>query len=191
MSPDARSRARHFWHQLPFFAWLVLLWMMLWAQFTVLSAVTGVIVAVFVTTVFRLPTAELSGRVNLWHGVVFIVAFLGAVVRGAVTVAWQTLRPGETTAAIIAVPLRTDSDLMMTHTAVATSLIPGSLIVEADREARVLYLHVLGIRDRAGVEAQRRSVLRWEARIVRAVGSKTDLAALRGVHVDVTRGAGR
>ena len=63
--------------------------------------------------------------------------------------------------------------------------------VFTDREARVLYLHVLGIRDRAGVEAQRRSVLRWEARIVRAVGSKTDLAALRGVHVDVTRGAGR
>lgn len=191
MTPDRPSRARHLWTQLPFFAWLVLLWMMLWAQFTVLSAVTGVIVAVFVTTVFRLPTADLSGRVNVWYGLVFVVAFLGAVVRGAVTVAWQTLRPRETTAGIIAVRLRTDSDLMMTHTAVATSLIPGSLLVEADREHRVLYLHVLGIRDRDDAERQRRSALRWEARIVRAVGSRRDLAALRGVHLDVAGGAGR
>jgi multicomponent Na+:H+ antiporter subunit E len=179
VSPDRRAAVRRLWNQLPFFVWLVLLWMMLWGQFTVLAAVTGVVIAVGVTKVFHLPTAELSGRVNVWYGLVFVVLFLVELVRGAVTVAWQALRPGQTTAGIIAVPLRTDADLIMSHVAVTSSLIPGSLIVEADRERRILYLHVLGIRDEADAEAQRRNVLMWEARIVRAVGSSADVAALR------------
>src|SRR5690606_23851142 len=54
MSP-ASSVATSVWRQLPFFIWLVTLWMLLWAQFTVLSLLTGIIVALFVTRVFRLP----------------------------------------------------------------------------------------------------------------------------------------
>ncbi|WP_091704670.1 Na+/H+ antiporter subunit E [Microbacterium sp. cf046] len=165
------------WRQLPFFVWLIALWMLLWGQFTVLAFVTGLIAAVAVTRVFRLPPVELSGRVNLWYGLVFVLSFLGAVVRGSLTVAWQVLdlrrQPGT---AIIAVPLRIDDDLIMTHTAVTASLIPGSLIVDADRDRRVLYLHVIGVRDARDVEAQRASVLRWERRIVRAVGSRAQLA---------------
>ncbi|GAA3669801.1 Na+/H+ antiporter subunit E [Microbacterium marinilacus] len=185
MSPTFRHEAHRFWNQLPFFVWLVLLWMMLWGQFTVLAALTGIAIAVFVTKVFHLPTAELSGRLNLWYGLLFIVLFLFEVVRGAITVAWQVVRPKETTAGIIAVPLRTDADLIMTHVAVTSSLIPGSLIVEADRERRILYLHVLGVSDREDAEAQRRHILLWEERIVRAVGSRADLEAVRAASKEV------
>src|SRR5690606_21502916 len=115
------------------FLWLIALWMLLWGQLTWLAALTGLVTAVFVTRVFRLPPAELSGRINLWYGVVFVVLFLAAVLRGALSVAWQVLdlrrQPGT---AIIAVPLRTDDDLIQTHVAVTASLIPGSLIIEAD-----------------------------------------------------------
>ena len=82
-------------------------------------------------------------------------------------------------AAIVAVRLRVDDDLIMTHTAVTASLIPGSLVVEADRERRVLYLHVIGVRSDADVERQRASVLHWEERIVRAVGSRAQVAQVR------------
>lgn len=168
------------WRQLPFFLWLVLLWMLLWGQFTVLSALTGLAVAVFVTRVFRLPPVELSGRVNLWWGIVFFLEFLGWLIRGSLTVAWQVLdvrrQPG---AAIIAVPMVTDDDLIMTHVAVTASLIPGSLIIDADRDRRVLYLHIIGVQDTEDVEKQRRSVQHWEERIVRAVGSKAQLEAMR------------
>ncbi|WP_223848759.1 hypothetical protein [Microbacterium hominis] len=54
MSPST-SVASAVWRQLPFFVWLVALWMLLWGQFTVLAAVTGLIVAIVVTRVFRLP----------------------------------------------------------------------------------------------------------------------------------------
>lgn len=167
------------WRQLPFFLWLVALWMLLWGQFTVLAFLTGVVVAVFVTRVFRLPPVELSGRVNLWYGLLFVLSFVVALVRGSITVAWQVIDPRrQPGTAVIAVPLQTDDDLIMTHTAVTASLIPGSLIVDVDRDRRVLYLHVIGVRDEADVEEQRRSVRRWESRIVLAVGSREQVDRL-------------
>ncbi|MFJ4172608.1 Na+/H+ antiporter subunit E [Microbacterium sp. NPDC089696] len=180
----SRDNARHFWRdlgvQLPFLAWLVVLWMLLWSQFTVLAFLTGLVVAVFVTRVFRLPTVELSGRVNLWYAAVFVVQFLWAMLRGAISVTIQVFDfrrlPGT---AIIAVPLRYADDLMMTHVSVVSSLIPGSLIVEADRDRQVLYLHVIGVHSAADVERQREGVLRWERRIVRALGAPSQYRALK------------
>jgi multicomponent Na+:H+ antiporter subunit E len=193
VSPDLpRNRLRRatltVWRQLPFFVWLIALWMLLWGQFTWLAFLTGLAAAVIVTRIFRLPPVELSGRVNLWWGFVFVLEFLVAVVQGSLTVAWHVLdfrrQPG---VAIIGVQLRTDDDLIMTHTAVTASLIPGSLIVESDRDRRILYLHVIGVRDDADVEKQRAKVRSWEARIVRAVGSR---AQLRAIRADAARGAG-
>ena len=183
MSPDSRVSIRRtatqVWRQLPFFVWLVALWMLLWGQFTLVAFVTGVAAAIVVTRVFRLPPVELSGRVNGWWGLLFIGEFLIALIRGSLTVAWQVLdfrrQPG---AAIIAVHMRVDDDLIMTHTAVTASLIPGSLIVDADRDRRILYLHIIGVRDDRDVERQRASVLHWEERIVRAVGSRAQIARI-------------
>lgn len=182
MSPT--ETGRHIWRdigvQLPFLAWLVVLWMLLWGQFTVLAFLSGLVVAVFVTRVFRLPTVELSGRINLWYAVLLVVQFLFAMVRGALAVTAQVFdfrrQPG---AAIIAVQLKYADDLMMTHVSVVSSLIPGSLIVEADRDRQILYLHVIGVRTLDDVEKQRAGVLRWERRVVRALGAPSQYRALK------------
>ena len=179
MSP-ATSIAGAVWRRLPFFVWLIALWMLLWGQFTPLSFVTGIGVAFFVTGVFRLPPAELSGRINLWYLIVLMVTFLAAVVQGSLQVAWAVLNPKRLPGtAIVAVPLRTDDDLIMTHVGVTASLIPGSLVVQTDREHRILYLHVIDVKSLADVDAQRASVQRWEDRIVRAVGSREQYAQLK------------
>ncbi|UNK72633.1 Na+/H+ antiporter subunit E [Microbacterium sp. H1-D42] len=181
MSPESRrGMLRDLLMQLPFLLWLVLLWMLLWHQFTPLALVTGLIVAIFVTRVFRLPTVELVGRVNVWYTLVFVVLFLGAVVAGAVSVTMQVFdfrrQPG---AAIIEIPLRYADDIVSTHVAITASLIPGSLVVESDRDRRILYLHVIGVHNRADVEEFRAGVLQWERRIVRAVGSPAQYRALK------------
>jgi len=177
---DKRGGWVRLWRQLPFFVWLVALWMLLWGQFTWTALLIGIVAAIVVTRVFQLPPVELSGRVNLWYGAGFILSFVVAVVGGALTVAWQALdwrrQPG---AAIIAVPLRVDDDLIMTHTGVTASLIPGSLIVEADRDRRILYLHIIGVRSAREVERQRESVWNWERRIVLAVGSRAQVERVR------------
>lgn len=186
-----RGLLTQLWRQLPFFVWLIALWMLLWGQFTVVAFVTGVVVAVFVTQVFRLPPVELSGRLNLWYGLVFVVMFFLALIRGSLLVAWQIIDPRALPgSSIIAVQLRTDDDLIMTHTGVTASLIPGSLIIEADRDRRILYLHVLGATTDEQVEHQRRAILGWEARIVRAVGSQEQLAAIRNAPINTPRQGG-
>jgi multicomponent Na+:H+ antiporter subunit E len=177
------------WRQLPFFLWLVALWMLLWGQFTVVAFLTGLVAAILVTRVFRLPPVELSGRVNLWYGLVFVLAFLGALVKGSLLVAWQVVNPRRYPGvAVIAVPMATDDELILAHTAVTASLIPGSLVIDIDRDESILYLHVIGVDSDADVEELRRQVQRWERRIVRAVGSKAQLAQVgaartRGVQV--------
>ena len=178
--PVVRRAARRVWRQLPFLIWLILLWMLLWGQFTPLALITGIVAAVLVTSVFRLPPVELSGRVNLWYGAVFVGRLAVSLVTGSLTVAWQALDPRSYPGtAIIAVPLLTDDDFIMTSTAVTASLIPGSLIVEADPDRRILYLHVLGVRSDDDVRRQRDSVLAWERALVMAVGSRAQAATIR------------
>ncbi len=179
MSPTRRAQMSLFLHQLPLLVWLVALWMLLWGQFTWLALITGLVMAVFVTRVYRLPRSSSRPDQPL-YGLIFVLTFIGAVVKGSLIVAWQVLDfrrpPG---AAIIAVPLRVDDDVIMAHTAVTASLIPGSLIVDVDRENRTLFLHTIGVRDENDLEHQRRVVLGWEARITRAVGSKEEMQELR------------
>lgn len=170
---------KHFWTQLPFFVWLVVLWMLLWGQFTWLAAITGIVVAVVVTRVFRLPAAQLTGRINVFWLAVFVAQFLWELVLGALQVAWQAVGPGTPQAAIVRSPLRVDDDLIMTHVAVATSLVPGTTVIESDRGRRVLYLHAIGVHSDADIEKVRRSVLTWEKRIVRAMGSRAELETCR------------
>jgi len=173
--PTRREVGRSLARQLPLLVGLVVLWMALWNQFTVLSFVTGVAVALLVTRVFFLPPVELSGRFNLWYAVVFLAHFVVDLVRASVIVAWQAVRPrGVHSNAIVAVQLHTRSDFIMTIVAEAISLVPGSLVVEADRERSILYLHALAVEDAAGVEGVRRNVLVVEARIVRVLGSSDD-----------------
>jgi multicomponent Na+:H+ antiporter subunit E len=174
-----REVGRRFLQQLPLLLGLVLLWMVLWGQFTVLGAVTGVMVAVAVTRFFYLPPADFSGRINPWYAVVFLVYFFVDVAVASFQVAFQALNPRPIPcSSVIGVQLHTRSDLIMTLDAIAMSLVPGSLVVEVDRERSILYLHTFATRSPEDVEAMRRKVLIVEARIVRAIGSKADLQQL-------------
>jgi multicomponent Na+:H+ antiporter subunit E len=78
----------------------------------------------------------------------------------------------------VQVQLRADSDLLLTMVAEATSLVPGSLVLDLDREQRVMTLHLLPVRDREDVERKKAHVLVVERRLVQAFGSAADLAAL-------------
>jgi multicomponent Na+:H+ antiporter subunit E len=164
------------WRQVPLLLWLVVLWLFLWDQVSVLSIVTGLILALVVTRVFYLPPVELSGRVNPLGLVVFIGHFLFDLVRASFQVAWLAVDPRRVpTSSIVAVQLSTKSDLSLTLTALAVSLVPGSLVVEADRQDDILYLHVLDTETAADVEKARTGVLAVEDRIVRAIGSRDDV----------------
>jgi multicomponent Na+:H+ antiporter subunit E len=65
----------------------------------------------------------------------------------------------------------------MTLTAELTSLVPGSLVVEAHRLTGMLYLHVLDVEQAGGVEQVRADTRALEARVLHAFASNDDLRA--------------
>jgi multicomponent Na+:H+ antiporter subunit E len=167
-------------HQLPLLIWLVVLWMLLWGAFSWLNLVTGALIALLVTRVFYLPPIQLSGRFNLWWACVFVARFSFDLVHASIQVAWLAIDPRSIPhSAVVAVSLRTRSDLIMTLVSISISLVPGSLVVEADRLRGVLYVHVLNTRNFDDVAAARASVLAVEGRIVKALGSAEDVKLVR------------
>lgn len=157
-------------------AGLVIVWMLLWGQFTWLSLVTGVLLAIGTGLVFYLPPVDVGTRVNLWYAFLFFVRLVLDIVRASVVVAWTVLKPRYTARnAIAAVRLRTRSDLILTFTAEAISVVPGSIVVDVDRAESVLYVHILDVDTEDDVEGFVRSVLDTERRVVLAVGTRADV----------------
>ena len=166
--------------QLPLLVALVLLWMMLWGSVTPLTILTGAVLAVLVTRSLYLPPVALSGRFDLVGALVFLLRFAVDLVVASVEVAWYAFRPaGVRRNAVIRVDLTTRSDLVLTGTALAVSLVPGSVVLEVDRPNSVLYVHSLGIDTPERVETTRAHVLEYERRLLRAIGSREEWEAVR------------
>lgn len=177
MSPVTRTRrdgslppARHRAVQPVPVVWLTLVWVVLWQNLSVLNVVSGVVVAVLVCLVFPLPPLRTPMRVRPVALGGVVLRFLLDVVMASVQVVRVTVLPGRISNAIIAVALRTPSDLVLTIVGQMLSLIPGSLLIEARRSTHTIYVHVLDVEDVAAAEAFRERVLELEQRVVHALG---------------------
>jgi multicomponent Na+:H+ antiporter subunit E len=179
-------------HQLPLLVWLVLVWMLLWGTWSWANLISGTVLALVVTVLLPLPPVVGGPRLHPWGLAVFVGYFFLDLVRSAALVAWQTIRPGGIGhSAIIRVQMRTDSDLLLTIVAESLTLVPGSVVIDMDRERRTLSLHILHVRDHADVERRRASVLAEEERVVRAFGSREEIAALEQPAPTAPAGTGK
>lgn len=171
--PHRRTSARS---QIVLLTGLVVLWCLVWGQFTLLSVLSGLALAIVVSLLFYLPAIDLSGRVNPWYVLVFFVRLIVDIVRASIGVAWLVVNPRYSpSSAILAIPLDTRSDLIMTLTAESISLVPGSIVVDIDREESVLYAHVIDVRTDDDMEEYRTKVFATEKRLVMAIGSRDDV----------------
>jgi multicomponent Na+:H+ antiporter subunit E len=102
------------------------------------------------------------------------------VVTASVSVAWDAITKGPNIVnSVVAVQLRSHDDLIVTLTGHALALVPGSLVIDVDRPSSTLFLHVLDAEDAEAVERFRSEALSTEAAIVRAIGTKADLALVK------------
>jgi multicomponent Na+:H+ antiporter subunit E len=166
-------------HQLPLLVWLVVVWILLWGTWSWANLLSGLAVALVVTLLLPLPPVVGGTRVRPVPLVRFVGHFLVDLVVSGAQVAWRAIEPGGVRqGAIVRVQLRADSDLLLTIVAETISLVPGSLVLDLDREERLIAVHLLHARDLADVDRQKRDVLATEDRIVRAFGTADDIAAL-------------
>jgi multicomponent Na+:H+ antiporter subunit E len=151
--------------------WLWLLWAVLWGSLSPLVVAAGFVVGVAVVVAYPLPAVRMpAGRRP-----VRVAGLLGRLavdlVGSAATVAWEAVRyGGKTSAAIVEVQLRADTDLLVTTVANFTTLTPGTLVLEIDRRGQTLYVHALPARGAEGPERRRRGVRAVDERVTRAFG---------------------
>jgi multicomponent Na+:H+ antiporter subunit E len=158
---------------------LVTVWMLLWGVFSWANLISGLVVAAVVLAVFPLPPVTFAGRPRPLGLLRFAWRFVTDLVVASAQLAVLAFRFGHhPRSAIIRVPLRVPSDLVLTMTGEAVSLVPGSLIVDTDQASTTLYIHVIAVPDREAVERFRHDVYEVEARIVRAIGSDAEIGML-------------
>ncbi|MFC7545460.1 Na+/H+ antiporter subunit E [Plantactinospora sp. GCM10030261] len=157
-------------------AGLTLIWNLLWAELSWANLVGGMLVAVVVLIFFPLPPVTFRGRLRPLPLVRLAAHFVVELVAASVALSWLAIRGGRVPrSAVIAVPLRVGSDLNLSLTAELVSLVPGTLVVEVDRDAGILFVHVFDVRGAGSLAEGRRRIHRVEARLVRAVGSPAEV----------------
>lgn len=167
-----REKTHRIRHHLPMVGWLWLLWILLWGSVGPVVLVGGLLVALAVVGTFSLPPV-LPGAVPRPLAIGrLLIALLTDLIGSGTAVAWQVLRyGGKTSAAIVEVPLRVDSDLLITAVAEFTTIAPGTLVVEIDRRRQRLYVHTIPVHDEADIARRRKAVQSVERRVARAVGT--------------------
>lgn len=167
-------------HELPLLIGLVVTWMMLWREISLLSFCSGILVSILVMRLFYLPPVDLAGRFNVWYAFRYLIFFFWNLAHASWQVAWLAVRPGPTPLnSIIAVKLRTESDFILTVVGLTISLIPGSLVAEVDRFNSTLFLHVLNTPTHKELDKIRREVATIEKLLILALGSKSEVKAVR------------
>ncbi|MER5279028.1 Na+/H+ antiporter subunit E [Streptomyces sp. NPDC002809] len=165
---------------LPLIAWLTVIWVLLWSSLNWANVLTGAAVAVVVCLAFPLPQVDLGLRLHPW-GILRLAAYLlYDMYTSGVKVTRQIFGNYPHRAAVIAVPLRCRSDLMLTATAVAVSNVPGGSVVEVRRATATVFVHVLDADRPAELVAARRSVWRMEELTVRAFGTRDEIDRVAG-----------
>jgi multicomponent Na+:H+ antiporter subunit E len=173
----ARGLARRLRARLPSVVLLTLVWVLLWGTFTTASLVGGLLVALLVAAVFRLPVATDRLPLRPLRLAGLVLYLIWDLLVSGVEVSWQVLRYGRrASGAIMAVPLLSNSDRVVTVMANALALSPGTMALQIDHDHDVWYVYALGPRDRKAVERSRRRVLDMQRRVLSALGEPAEAA---------------
>lgn len=152
--------------------WLALVWVLLWGTFSWANLISGLVVGGLVLALFPLPRIAGTGRLRPLAALRLLGHLAVDLVRTSVQVAWQSVRPGPPVrSSVVAVRIDDRSELLLALVVETLSLVPGSVVIDADPATGTLHAHVLGAADDAAVEKFRAQVRRVEADLAAAIGS--------------------
>lgn len=157
---------------------LVVIWVLLWDTFSLANIVSGALLAALLLAVFPDP-AGVAAPPPVLRPVAFLrlaIHVVVGLVRSNAVVTRDVLSPRPRVhTGIVACPLRSSRPQLLGALTAVTALSPGKMPLEVRRDPPTIYLHVLHLADPADV---RRSIAVLEERLVRALGTAADIAAL-------------
>ena len=159
---------------------LTVIWLVLWGNYSLVDILVGMALSWLITVTFPLPPIRYHGRLRPLG----LLRLIGSVLHDLAVASYRltmqafgrqiNFRP-----AVIRVRLRTHQDLYQVETAELISIVPGSIVIDARRSTRVLYLHLVDLPDSGGVEPARQAALDVERRVLEAFGSDMEIARVR------------
>lgn len=157
--------------------WLTLAWVLMWSDLSLANVLAGVAVAIVVTSIFHLNPVPFHARFRPRSFLELLAYFIKDLLLAAIQVSALALRPGRVPkGAVIRVQLNSHSDVILTLTAEITSLVPGSIVIEAHRLTGTLYVHLLDAELAGGLDAARHHVLQQEQRVLYAFARAEEIA---------------
>lgn len=156
---------------------LALTWIFFWGDLSWGNLVAGMALGYLVTALAPMPVAFAGRRITIRPLATVVLAgrFLWDVVVATVGISWMILRGRQPQGAVIRVHLRSYSDSFLTATAGMTSLVPGSIVVDAHRLTGMLYIHIFDVEMSGGLERAHDAVLEQEVRLLRAFATPDEL----------------
>ncbi|MGV9822700.1 Na+/H+ antiporter subunit E [Nocardia xishanensis] len=132
--------------------WLAAVYMALWGDLSVGNLVGGLVVGALIMVALPLPRIPVSGRLNLLAMAEATVVSAYYALESSVQIAWFAIRPAPPpVSGVLRVGLSTRSDLVLVLTTDLLNLIPGTMVLEIDRNRCLVYVHVLDVGSDAAV----------------------------------------
>ncbi|MBD8507380.1 Na+/H+ antiporter subunit E [Hoyosella sp. G463] len=149
--------------------WLAVVWVLLWGDPAPGTILAGVIVGLGIVYLLPLPRIPVGGTIHPISFIILNLVIAGLLVRATIGVSWLVLKPGPPPrSAFLKRRVDIRSDLVLTLLVDALSLIPGSLVMQVDKVQRVVYVHVLDVRDKKAITKFHRDTDLLEKWFVRA-----------------------
>ncbi|WP_431971215.1 Na+/H+ antiporter subunit E [Nocardia sp. bgisy134] len=132
--------------------WLAAVYMALWGDLSIGNLVGGLVVGALIMVALPLPRIPVSGRLNLFAMAEAAVVSAYYALESSLQIAWFAIRPAPPpVSGVLRVGLSTKSDLVLVLTTDLLNLIPGTMVLEIDRNRCLVYVHVLDVGSDAAV----------------------------------------
>jgi multicomponent Na+:H+ antiporter subunit E len=149
--------------------WLVMVWVLLWGNFSAANLLSGLAIALIITLLLPLPPVPVEGRVHPLSLIWLVLVVAWYLVMSSLQVAWLAIRPGPPPlSAVLRARLNLKSDLVLSLAVSINNLIPGAIVVEVDQSRRIIYVHVLDVGTERAVAQFYRQVNHIERLLIRA-----------------------
>lgn len=126
--------------------WLTAVWVALWGELSWANVITGGLLAVVITVVLPLPRVPVYGTVRPWPLVKLLVVSTFYALQSGGQMAWLAVRPAPApVSGVLRVSLDFRSDMVLVLCTALLNIIPGTMVLQLDRERRTAYVHVMDI----------------------------------------------
>lgn len=152
----------------PFVIWLTVMWILFMGEVTWGNLFAGLGLSLLIILALPLPPVPLQGYKVAWGKLLlFIGEWLWDLLAASVKVAWLALRPqAPPRNAILRVPMRVDSELVLYLATCAYNLQPGGSVTDIDIAQREWTIHVLDASTPEAIEREINNVRKLERQMI-------------------------